>query len=129
MGPALGAQVIDLVLDLVLDALAAYRLTRLATADVLLATPRAAVVRRSYVGGPPFTVPTEVVAAGGWVPYAQDDEGAPKLAVLVTCRWCAGMWVSLGVVVARRLFPRAWPPLAKALAFSAGAALLAGLED
>lgn len=117
------------MIALVLDALASYRLTRLATADVILDVRRAQVVRWAYVGSAPFSVPAEVVNAGGWLEYAAEDREAPKLAVLVTCRWCAGMWVSLAVVIARRLFPRAWPPLAKALAFSAGAALLAGLED
>jgi hypothetical protein len=117
------------VIALVLDALAAYRLTRLATADTLLNVPRAQVVRWAYVGSAPYSVPPEVVDAGGWVAFAMDDGEAPKLATLVTCRFCAGMWVSLAVVAARRLFPRAWPPMAKALAFSAGAALLAGLED
>lgn len=130
------------MIALVLDALAAYRLTRLATADTILDGPRAAVVRLAYErqdwpdgqgSGAPATVWQEqlerVANAGGWSEYAMDDPDAPKLATLVTCRWCAGMWVSLGVVAARRLFPRTWPPLAKALAFSAGAALLAGLED
>lgn len=115
--------------DLLLDALSAYRLTRLITADTLLDGPRAQVVRYAYVGGPPFSVPPEVVEAGGWVAYAMEDREAPKLATLITCRWCSSVWIALGVVAARRLFPRAWPPLAEALAFSACAALLAGLED
>lgn len=59
----------------------------------------------------------------------QNPVTVPKAAELITCRWCAGMWVSLGVVAARRLAPRLWDPLARALAFSAGAALLAALED
>lgn len=108
------------------DALATYRLTRLATADVILAAPRNAVCRWAYRNR------LTAVAGEGpqpWADLAMDDESAPKLATLVTCRWCAGMWVAFGVVAARRLFPRAWQPVARALALSAGAALVARLED
>jgi hypothetical protein len=123
------------VIPLLLDALAAFRLTRLVTADTILDQPRARIVRRAYErqDWPSPAAWSEhqqnVAAAGGWSDYAQDDLVAPKLATLVTCRWCAGVWVSFGVVAARRLVPRAWQPVAEALAFSAGAALLAGLED
>lgn len=117
----------DAMIPLLLDALSAYRLTRLVTADVILDGPRDAVVRWSYAhrsGADPAEA-----ERGGWADFAMTDPDAPSLATLLTCRFCAGMWVSLAVVAARRLFPRAWPPLAEALAFSAGAALLAGLED
>lgn len=116
---------------LVLDALATYRLTRLATADTILTAPREAVVRYAYARWRPagYLEAEQLADVDGWAAVAEDDAGAPKLATLVTCRWCAGMWVGLGVVAARRLCPRLWPPLARALAYSAGAALLAGLED
>lgn len=119
------------MIPLLLDALSAYRLTRLITADNLLDGPRDAVVAWAYRRYRP-DVPALVCFddhPGEWAAKAESDPAAPKPAVLVTCRWCAGMWVSLGVVATRRLFPRAWHPLAEALAFSAGAALLAGLED
>lgn len=115
------------MIPLLLDALSAYRLTRLVTADTLLDGPRDAVVRWSYAhrsGANPAEAECD-----GWADFAMSDPHAPKVATLLTCRFCAGMWVSLAVVAARRLFPRAWPPLAEALALSAGAALLAGLED
>jgi hypothetical protein len=64
----------------------------------------------------------------GWQAVAEADPDVPKLAELVTCRWCAGMWVSLGIVLVARRF-RWWPPIAQALAMSAAAALLAQLED
>lgn len=112
------------------DALAAYRLTRLATADVLLQAPREAIVRWAYeragVADRQCLAEPEPTT---WADLAIADPDAPKLATLVTCRWCAGMWISLGVVAARRLCPRAWTPLAKALTYSAGAVLLARLED
>jgi hypothetical protein len=123
------------VIVLVLDALAVFRLTRLVTEDVLLTDAREDVIRWAYRqrvsrgrGLPDMTCGAEG-APDAWAMGMRMDPDPPKLATLVTCRWCAGMWISLAVVAARRLFPRAWPPLAKALAFSAGAALLAGLED
>lgn len=118
------------MIPLLLDALAAFRLTRLITADVILDGPRDVVVAWAYgdrkQDGDEPSMPE---VPGAWSGYAMEDDRAPKVARLITCRWCAGMWVSLAVVAARRRFPRAWPPLAEALAFSAGAALLAGLED
>jgi hypothetical protein len=109
---------------LVVDALAAYRLTRLVTADVLTEDARRTVVDVAYslAGRVPPEADTaeEVVAA--------DPDEPPKLAVLVTCRWCAGMWVALGVVFIARRF-RWWPAMADALALSATAALVAGLEE
>lgn len=126
------------VIPLLLDALSAYRLTRLVTADTILDGPRDAVVRANYQA---MTYDAGRINAicdehgidlgepGGWSTLVPVDPLAPHLSRLITCRWCAGMWVSLAVVAARRLFPRGWPPLAEALAFSAGAALLAGLED
>lgn len=129
--------------ELVLDALATYRLTKLVTDDSLLDGPRDAVVRWSFIrswrgplddplqrtlrweGQPVDTTPEP----GEWADYARADPTAPKLATLLTCRWCAGMWVALGVVVARAAAPKAWAPLARALAFSAVAGLGVRLED
>lgn len=109
---------------LVVDALAVYRLTRLATADVLTEDARRALVEFAYsIAGriaPEADTAEEVVA--------RDIDEPPKLAVLVTCRWCAGMWVALGVVFVARRF-RWWPAMADALACSAAAALVAGLEE
>jgi hypothetical protein len=90
-------------LEIAVDLLATYRLTRLATADAIGEPARLAVEERR----------------------GEDS----KLATLVRCRWCAGMWIAGGVVLARHLVPKAWDPMSKALAFSAGAGLLAALED
>lgn len=118
------------VLELATDALAAYRLTRLVTADTIAAPIRDRWVEASYVAqGRAEQHRPHPEVPGAWSEEAMADEDPPKLAELVVCRWCAGMWVSLGVVAARRTLPRAWGPLATALAFSAGAALLAQLED
>lgn len=103
----------------------AYRLTRLATADVI-----SEPFRRSVVGRSLGWTRDDVAAAA---PSAQEVVDAlaepPKLARLMTCRWCAGMWIAGGVVAARRVAPAWWDPAAKALALSAAAVLISGLED
>lgn len=125
--------------DHAVDALAAFRLTRLATADSITQDAREAVLSwamRNNDDPPSFhdaTWPPDLDAdrpMQHWVEaHREHHEPIPKLADLVTCRWCASVWVSLGVVAARRLAPRLWGPLARALAMSALAALLARLED
>jgi hypothetical protein len=111
-------------LELVVDGLAAYRLTRLATADIISEPWRRSVVDRLVEGG------DEPPADGA---TAQDVVDAmtepPRLARLITCRWCAGMWIAAGVVGARTLAPRAWSPLATTLALSAAATLIARAEE
>jgi hypothetical protein len=107
----------------VVDALATYRLTRLATADVISESARMAVVRRAGAEPPPGQ---EELSAQEVVEALTDP---PKLATLVTCRWCAGMWIAAGVVTARRLAPDAWEPVGRGLALSAAAVLLARFEE
>jgi hypothetical protein len=110
-------------LDLLVDGLATYRLVRLATADVISEPVRMALLRK--VGVTP--------ANGADDPTAQEVvdslKDPPRLATLVTCRWCAGIWIAAGVSAARMVAPRAWRPVARGLALSAGAVLLAGFED
>lgn len=111
---------------LVLDFLATYRLTRLATADVISEPARHSIVTRllgTRHARPPAT-PEQTAQE-----LIDSIDDPPKLARLITCRWCAGMWIAGGVVLARAVAPKAWDPIAKGLAFSAGAALLAGFED
>jgi hypothetical protein len=127
------------VIPLLLDFLAAYRITRLITADTILDGSRDALVLRAYQRRKPpkGRIPgmlaeeegIDLSAPGGWSELAQVDPHAPKLATLATCRWCSGAYVAAVVVFARRRFPRQWAPIAEALALSAGAALIAGLED
>lgn len=117
---------------LLLDFLSAYRITRLITADTILDGPRDALVRRAYWKRHHESADRVVFVEDvprAWADLAMDDPEAPKLATLITCRWCAGFWCSALVVIARRRFPRQWAPIAEALALSAGAALIAGLED
>lgn len=116
------------MLDLAVDALAAYRLTRLVTADSITQAPRDALIEATYTAAGRAEDMRSGADAQGWQGVAEADPDVPKLAELVTCRWCAGMWVSLGIVLVARRF-RWWPPIAQALAMSAAAALLAQLED
>lgn len=122
-----------MVVDLVLDAIAAYRITRLVTADVITEGPRRAIVLAAFAGG---HVPNLVALPGVPVVEALTDweaehpqHPAPKIATLVTCRWCAGVWVAAAVTVARRCAPRAWQPVAEWMTVAAACALLARIED
>lgn len=116
--------------DLALDAMAAYRITKLITDDEITAPIRDRIIQRAYgarlVRLDEFTLPT---GRFDWTALAIDDPDPPKLATLLTCRWCMGVHIGFGVVVARRLFPRWWPDVARALAYATAAALLANLED
>jgi Protein of unknown function (DUF1360) len=113
-------------IELSIDLLAAYRLTRLATADIISEGPRRALVDSVGREAAETVDPRHERTA---VAVVSEMEDPPPLARLVTCRWCAGVWIAGGVVLARAIAPRAWDPVAKALALSAGAALLAALED
>ncbi len=117
-GAAIGEWMVLLV-----DALATYRLTRLATADVISEPARQAVLRRVGAEPPPeLDDPT----AQQVVESLKDP---PRLATLVTCRWCAGIWIAAAVTAARWSAPRVWDPVARGLALSAAAVLLARAED
>ncbi len=113
-------------MELLVDGLATYRLTRLATADNISEPMRRSLVGR-LVGAdqsPSGTAP---------VPTAQETveslDDPPKMATLLTCRWCAGVWIAGGVVLARSVVPKVWEPIARGMALSAGAALLARFEN
>lgn len=117
------------LLTLAIDALAVHRLTRLATADVITRPLRVKAIKGAYQlrdGVLPMAA-TEHEAT--WDVQPEEDDDAPKLADFVKCRWCAGLWISGFVVVARRYAPGAWEPLARVLAGSTVAALVAGLEE
>lgn len=87
-----------------LDALAAFRLTRLVTEDAITEPLRKRIVAQSY-------------AAPGGI--------GSKVHKLIECPWCAGFWISAGVIVARAAAPRAWEPVARVLALSAAVGLIA----
>lgn len=122
-------------LVLVEEAAAVHRLTKLATDDTITAGPRDRVVewaydrarRRGYVREEFDAGRFDPAVPNAWSQLAQDDAAAPKLAVLVTCRWCASVWVAAGVAVVRRC--SWWPAMRRLLALSSASTLLARLED
>lgn len=116
------------VLGLVLDGLAIYRLTRLATADTITRPARARLIRKAYELRDGTTTTSSDVSDYEWDRLPEDDDDAPALAEFVKCRWCMGLWISGFVIVARRYAPRVWDPLARVLAGGAAAALVAGVE-
>lgn len=86
--------------DLLLDALATYRLTRLVISDTIIDEPRARLL------------------------IHLETTGHPKLAYLAGCPWCLSIYVGAAVVIARRRAPRAWDPIARALSYSAVAGIV-----
>lgn len=113
--------------ELLEDALAVYRLTRLATADTITEP-----ARRSFVAGlieaKHGPLSEDQRDAADTVELVKLTDDPPMLAVLITCRWCAGMWVAAGATVARAIAPRPWRTVARALTLASAAALVAGLE-
>jgi hypothetical protein len=99
--------------DLVINSMAAYRLTRLWTRDSLPPLP---------------AVRQHVLDKLDEIQDAKHTTQEHPLAELVHCPWCIGFWISAGVVGAATLAPRAWRPLATALAFSAVVANIATRE-
>lgn len=118
-----------MIIDLVVDGLAAHRLTRLATADTITEPARRAFVEDLVVAkqGHALTAgQREAFDAEALVAFTDDP---PALATLITCRWCAGIWISAGIAVARIVAPTWWRRVARMLAVASAAALLASLED
>lgn len=87
---------------LALDALAAFRLTRLIVDDAIIDAPRDAIHARLDRGGP--------VAA--------------KIAEGLDCYWCVGLWVAVAVAAGRST--AAWRAARYPLALSAATGILAG---
>jgi hypothetical protein len=117
---------------LIINALAAYRLTRLWVADMLPPLPRMRDAVESWAlqrwGAYRRTFEPLV---DDHEPTAEDARdvrlygGIAPLAYLVTCAWCSGYWISLLVFLAASLVPAtAWTLLAVPLAFSAVVGLL-----
>lgn len=97
------------------DVGATYRLTQLVTRDALTQGLRARIA--AWQKERLLSQGDVIVMARR---YGQDvaDEGGP-LAYLVQCPWCTSLWVAAGVVLARRVLPLPWAPVARALSMSA----------
>lgn len=113
------------------DAIAVYRLTRLAVEDGITQPVRDRIIEAAYVARGDSERRRSAWKAsnggefieGDWQQIAGDDPDPPKLAQLVICPWCASVWIALGLVfVVRRA--RWWPSMADALAFSAAAGIV-----
>lgn len=87
------------LLDVATDVLAVHRLTRLIVEDEITSDLR-----------------------NKW--YDKHDPGTTKLGYLVSCPWCMSMYVAAGAVVARKVAPNLWGPLASALAMSSVVGLM-----
>lgn len=117
---------------LVLLALAAYRLTRLAGWDTITAGVRGRLTLPDAVYDHWHEPITSEIEAGR-DPFAEDDFGDPapfphwrwKLAELVRCPWCAGWWICGGVFAAWSVAPRAtlwlaaWPAMSTLVGLAA----------
>jgi hypothetical protein len=128
--------------ELLADSLACHRLTRLVTADVITQPLRdralETIWRRAGRWGEVLKVadrcglkvPGPLPEA--WVQDAMADEALvdpPKLATLITCRWCAGAWVAAAVTVLSAARVPGWRWASRGLACASAAALWASLED
>lgn len=113
------------MLDLIIDALACARITRLVTTDTITRPLRARVIRGAYNWQQGSRFSTDDMTEAEWDDQPRTDDDAPKLAAFVVCPWCVGLWVALGVVAARKILPTAWSALARALALSAVTGILA----
>lgn len=82
------------MIDLLVDALAVHRLTRLVVTDDIAARPRAHVMR-------------SLKAAG----YEKAMDG-------LRCEWCSAVWVAAAVTAARAVAPRTWRRTARFLALA-----------
>lgn len=116
---------------LLVDAVAVYRLTRLATTDEITEPIRGSIIRIGYL----IAIGAEDVEDWEadspfetWTDRAVDDADSPWLARLVTCRWCMGIWIAIFASVARRVAPRWWSRVAEVAAVAAAAGLLSGSE-
>lgn len=129
--------------ELIIDTLAIARITRLVTTDQMTASWRDRLWARYPIEGMRldrsdgwrFTdteasrwVDTpglgyQLVTVGVEHAIAEDGSHAHvtdshPLGYVASCDWCSSVWIACGVVAARALAPRAWRPLARALAGS-----------
>lgn len=128
------------LLEAAVFGLAAHRLTRLVTKDTITEKIRDGIIWRAYgepmdtrevIGkagdveareGGPFT------PVGGWSLYAEQDDDAPMLATLITCRWCASIHLTAGLLLFAAIAPIPARWLRYLLAGSSVAVLLARIE-
>lgn len=117
------------ILELAVDALAVHRLTRLATADTITEPLRRELVTQLIEFKQEHLLTADQQDAADAAELVAMTPDPPMLAVLVTCRWCAGVWITAAAMLLRWRRPRAWAAIARPLAVASASTLLAGLED
>ena len=115
-------------MDVLTDALAVYRLTRLAITDDITEPVRDRIYGWLSTRGYPrrTLVQIQADAQQGTLP------GSPRARFayeLLTCSWCLSVWIGAGAVLARAACPRVWDALARTLAFSAVAGVITQASD
>lgn len=116
------------MIALVTDALATHRLARMVTEDVLTEPIRDALIRAAYVAAGRAEDEERRQPDQTWTERVGYDDAPPRVAYLLTCNHCSGLWLAIGVVLARRFAPRAWDPIARALAIGAVPSILADFQ-
>lgn len=106
--------------DLLVDAAATYRLTRLVSRDALTQGLRDRVMAYEH------RADRDVVAHRHR--YGAEIGDLGPLSYFVGCPWCVSVWVGLGVAVARRVVPAGWGLVAAGLAASAATGWLSERE-
>lgn len=108
--------------DLVVDAAATARLVQLLVRDVAGKPVRNAVIRWAYKrAGDPVE---DLDRHADLVEIVKADATPPPIAYLVTCNYCSGVWLAIGVTAARLILPRQWAPVARMLATAGAASVL-----
>lgn len=90
--------------EVVLDAVAVYRATRLLQQDDIPPLPR---IREQLM----------------------QRYGASPWSALLDCPWCLSVWVAGGAMIFRRVAPRVWRVLARVLASSAVAGVISEMLE
>lgn len=112
------------------DAIAAWRLTKLITQDEITRPIRERIIKKIYGGNLKHASnrvlgdPRAWEDGAGLSELAESDPEAPKLVKLVMCPACVGVYVGFGVMVLSRLAPKAWEPVSDALAMAAVAGVI-----
>jgi hypothetical protein len=111
---------------LIVDGLAAARLTRLVTTDRVTRRARDLFIEGAYesAGLAAATRPF-IDSPGDWAEWAAEDRDVPPTAYLVTCDWCTGAWVAALLALGHVVAPKATRVVTRAAAVAWVAGLLA----
>lgn len=97
----------------IIDALAVYRLTRLATRDAITEQIREVIASE-----------LDTAQTSGLISKSTRE----KIDYLMSCDWCMSIWIAAGVVALKKYVPDVWNNLRYVLATSAVTGLIASNE-